>query len=601
MVRFLLTSMLVLATTQPALAQPADTGAGEDLLGESMTTVVVVPDEGAILVTHAYRFTNSTTDETFTGFFETLPWDATDVMATSGGEELPLVATPARNGFSEWFVRFAQPLTPTDEQHVELTWRQDGLTSEPNDLAHVSQHLVAIAPYAVEHRAVSQLRIEIPGQFEVVEVGDLVVAQEADRLVLQTPENDRATGYVAVPIVLEAPDRFSRSPVPGSSGDITIATIDPLSSWLKDDLGVLLDGLRAVVPLDVPGSIEFRQGYTGGAPTRTADDGAIVLPFGTEGVIAGREYAAAWLASIDFEDDALRVALASALADDVAARANLPVSGRSGAWTSAMDALVSLSDDRTMSTVLSALDAGVPAYAGVGDEFSDAPVDWRRLTDVFQHIGGVPATPAAMRLSATIDQSNELAQRDVALVDYDALAERAAPWSMPPLLRDAMTAWDFDEMAVRQRSVSDVVIARDEMIGAAESVGLEIGPHVQDEFERARLGTDEVWSRLAEQRKALDMVAEALRLDVGDRGLLSSLGMWGLDADATLVGIVDAWNSGDFDAAAHDAEELIEAYEVSVGRGTLRLVAPLTLCLFVVTGVQTIRHRWRIRHATTQL
>ena len=370
---------------------------------------------------------------------------------------------------------------------------------------------------------------------------------------------------------------------------------------MADDLVVLLDGLRAVVPLDVPGSIEFRQGYTGGAPTRTADDGAIVLPFGTEGVIAGREYAAAWLASIDFEDDALRVALASALADDVAARANLPVPGRSGAWTSAMDALVSLSDDRTMSTVLSALDAGVPAYAGVGDEFSDAPVDWRRLTDVFQHIGGVPATPAAMRLSATIDQSNELAQRDVALVDYDALAERAAPWSMPPLLRDAMTAWDFDEMAVRQRSVSDVVIARDEMIGAAESVGLEIGPHVQDEFERARLGIDEVWSRLAEQRKALDMVAEALRLDVGDRGLLSSLGMWGLDADATLVGIVDAWNSGDFDAAAHDAEELIEAYEVSVGRGTLRLVAPLTLCLFVAMGVQAIRHRWRVRDATTQL
>lgn len=86
--------MLVLATTQPVLAQQADPEPGEGLFGESTTTVVVVPDEGAILVRNAYRFTNGTVDETFTGFFETVPWDATDVLATSSGEKLTLVATP---------------------------------------------------------------------------------------------------------------------------------------------------------------------------------------------------------------------------------------------------------------------------------------------------------------------------------------------------------------------------------------------------------------------------------------------------------------------------------------------------------------------------
>lgn len=144
--------MLVLATTQPVLAQQADPEPGEGLFGESTTTVVVVPDEGAILVRNAYRFTNGTVDETFTGFFETVPWDATDVLATSSGEKLTLVATPARDGFSEWLVRFPKPLMPAEEREVVLTWRRDDLTSEPNDLAHVSANLVAIAPYAVEHR-----------------------------------------------------------------------------------------------------------------------------------------------------------------------------------------------------------------------------------------------------------------------------------------------------------------------------------------------------------------------------------------------------------------------------------------------------------------
>lgn len=592
--------MLVLATTQPVLAQQADPEPGEGLFGESTTTVVVVPDEGAILVRNAYRFTNGTVDETFTGFFETVPWDATDVLATSSGEKLTLVATPARDGFSEWLVRFPKPLMPAEEREVVLTWRRDDLTSEPNDLAHVSANLVAIAPYAVEHRAASRLRIEVPGQFEVIEAGGLLVEQEADRLVLQTPEADLAEGYVAVTVVLEAPDRFSRSPVRGSPGAITIATADPLSSWLTDDFVLLLDGLRTVIPLDPPGPIEFRQGYTGGAPTRIADDGAVVLPFDTNAVIAGWEYADAWLATIDFEDDELRLALAGALADEIAVDANLPTSARGGVWTSAMDALISVSDERTVSTVITALDAGVPAYAGVGDKFSDAPVDWRRLTDVFQHVGGVQATPAAMRLSATVEQSNELARRDAALMDYEALAERAAPWAMPPVLRTAMAAWDFDEMAERQKSVSDLIDARNEMIAAAESVGLEIGPHVQAEFERAALRADDVWTRLVEQRKALDMVAEALRLDVGDRGLLSSLGMWGLDADATVVRILDAWNAGDFDAAAHDAEDLIEAYEASVGRGTLRLVIPLMLSALGVTAVQVLRLRWRNRQGSGQ-
>ena len=146
MVRFLLTSLIVLATTTPAVAQTGE--AAVDLVGSTATTVEVSPDEQSVSVTHEYRFVNPTTDTAFTGFFETLPWDAADVVATSAGVELEAVGTPARDGFSEWFVRFPAPLAPDDALDVVLSWRRGSLTADPNDLDHASRDVVAIAPFA---------------------------------------------------------------------------------------------------------------------------------------------------------------------------------------------------------------------------------------------------------------------------------------------------------------------------------------------------------------------------------------------------------------------------------------------------------------------
>ena len=54
MVRFLLSSLLVLATTSPAVAQESDADAVDDLFATATTTVVVQPDDAAVAVTHEY-------------------------------------------------------------------------------------------------------------------------------------------------------------------------------------------------------------------------------------------------------------------------------------------------------------------------------------------------------------------------------------------------------------------------------------------------------------------------------------------------------------------------------------------------------------------
>ncbi|MEM1335543.1 MAG: hypothetical protein AAGG08_19025, partial [Actinomycetota bacterium] len=189
------------------------------------------------------------------------------------------------------------------------------------------------------------------------------------------------------------------------------------------------------------------------------------------------------------------------------------------------------------------------------------------------------------------EQLAELDQREFALTDYRALETRAAPWSMPPLLRDAMATWRFSDFSSLQGPVSDLVGARDEMVGSAGLVELEIGDQVQRLFESADTSMDPAWELYVEQREALDHVAEALRLDVGDRGLLSTLGMAGRDTDAQLDEMQALWATGEFEASADAAEHLVEDYESSVGRGTLRLLGPLAVLVLVIAAVRRLLRR----------
>lgn len=540
-------------------------------------------------VTHSYVFRNEATDQAFSGFFETLPIGARDVVATSAGGSLPAVNIPDGSGFAEWLVSFDEPLAPGEQVSVELTWIESGLRGDLDSFDRVSRDLVSVDPYAVGHRGEVSLAIVVPGDWEVALADGYTAEATAEGLVF-TADDPAGAEYAALPLVLEAPDRFEVSTVEAGSVAITVATADGASAWLGSDLTPLIDGLARWIPLVPPTDLVFRQGYTGGDDLRRDGD-TLVLPLDPSAAVAARAVAAAWLEPLSFSDPDLRDDLAAAVADRVARNEGLVASPSVGPWSTAAAALVSVSDEATMRTIISGLESGAPAYTGADDSFFDDPIDWRRFTDVAEHLGGVASAGDAMRLSANAEQLVELDARAAALVDYRALESRAAPWFLPPLLREAMAEWAFADFRAGQASVSDLIVARDEMVASAELVELEIGDHVQREFEVATVSMDEAWTLLVEQREALDEVAEALRLDTGDRGILSTLGMAGRDEGAQRDEMQAAWAAGEFAEAAEQAEHLIEDYEGSVGRGTLRLLGPLAAIVLAVVLVQRIRRR----------
>ncbi|MEC7144377.1 MAG: hypothetical protein VXW59_02240, partial [Actinomycetota bacterium] len=507
-------------------AQEAESRAPGLVAAEAVTTVTVDPASASFTVQHTYRLSNTASDETFTGFFEIFPPTALDVTASVGGVSTTAVSVPVSAGFAEWFVPFPEPLPPDSAPvDVVVRWRASGLTGDPDAFDRVSEGVVSIAPYAVGRGAEAELIVEIPGDYDVVVADgyDLTTTDTGLELRAHRSIEDQ---YVALPVVVEAPDQYVRRSIDGPI-DVTVATPEGPSDWLGDDLSLLVEELARWVPIDRPEAIEFRQGYTAGADLRRAGEGAFVLPLDASPAVALRVIAIAWLDPLPFDDPALRTDYAAALADRVSTSQGVAVSPRFGRWVIAMTALTSVSDADITATVLTSLEGGVTAYGGTDDTFVADVIDWRRFTDVYELLGGIESTSDAMRLSADDHQRTELDRRAEALEAYRALETRAAPWSLPPLLRDAMATWRFDDVVSVQDEVSDLVAARDEMVASAATAELEIGPHVREHFETAATSMGATWARYEAQREALDHVAEALRLDTGDRGLLSTLGMAG--------------------------------------------------------------------------
>jgi len=206
------------------------------------------------------------------------------------------------------------------------------------------------------------------------------------------------------------------------------------------------------------------------------------------------------------------------------------------------------------------------------------------VLDVAERVSGIGSAEDAFRLSANEAQLVELSERRAALEGFAGMELAAAPWSLPPFVRAAMESWNFAQFAQATSLVNALIADRDAMLIEADEVGLDLGETVREQFETAESLGDAPVELLAEQQESLHQVAEALRLDTGDRGLLSQLGMAGRPAADQLDAMRSSWDAGEFALAAAQAERLIDDYEASVGRGTLRLLGPLAIAALVYAG-----------------
>ncbi len=586
-------------TPNPAYGQDGSTSApGDSLVADTDTLIVVDPEAGSVSGTHLYEFTNPTEDRVFSGFFETIPVAAVDILARVDAEEAIVLRGAQSERTVEVRIVFPTELEPGGRVSVELSWFRSGLDGDPNELEHASAALVAIEGFAVGHGGgAASLTIEAPAGYEVTENSDLI-AGEVDGLIRLW--SSVAEPYRSHPVVLSAPERMPRIRVNEITLDITLASLSISEGGLLAQIRDLVPVLGAWLPIEVPGPIEVRHGWTGTndvvriEPVDDADSTVIIVSPLVDPAVLARELAAEWLAPIEFDDPRIGAALAGFLGREAAVRIGFEAAVEVAVdkpWVGALGAVFGELDDSGIAAVIGLLDEGSIAYTGTSEVARTSALDWRVVLDVVENVAGT--SEAADLFGAVVEADAELERRATARLDYFDLVTRSDDWSLPPWVRVPMADWDFDEFDRVRPRVDEVITARDELRIEAAEIDLPLGSFVRELFEPAAEGLDDAVELLAVQQEAFEALAEARQLTAGDRGLLSRMGLAGVDTEAEYDEIVAIWNEGDFESATDEAHDLIEKIDGAVARGTLRLVVPSVALVAVFALVNWVLKRRR--------
>jgi len=597
----------------PASGQEGTTVFGDSLVADSDTVIVVDPETGSLSATHLYEFTNPTEDQVFGGLFGSLPVAAVDIRALIRGREVPVLRGTDQDATVEVLVSFPTDLEMWLRLAVTLTWTRTNLDGDPNQLAYASPALVAIDAFAVGHGGgASSLTVEAPAGYSVMENSGLVAGNINGRMVLRSSV---AVAYESHPVVLTAPERLSRITVDEIELDITVASLSESDRALVTQINDLMPILAALLPVEIPGPIEFRQGWTGptdvvriglevGQGDIDASTTVVVVSPDVEPMVVAREIAGHWLARITFDDPRISDALARTLGDAAALRAGYvagEMADNENPWVVPLASVFAELDDEHTAAVIGLLDDGSLAYPGSAPVHREGPLDWHVLLDAVENVGG--SSRAADLFSPVVPAGAALSERAAARLNYLELSVVADGWSLPPWLRVPMAEWEFDEFEQRRPAVEDLLASRDALRLEAGEIDLQVGSYVRDVFELADDDLSEAEALLARQRETLEVVAEARQLVTGDRGLLSRIGLAGEDTLADYEQLAVTWNEGDFATATRDAHDLIETIDGAVARGTIRLIIPsvaLGLLFAIVNGVLKKRRPLRAEESSAQ-
>lgn len=548
----------------PAVAQ-SDTG-DPALTVATTASYRVVVDTARVEVAFGYEFENQTAAAAFPGFFESLPVDAVDVVVTDGSGELLAGPTTEEDGFDTWLVGFRRPLEPGETATVTIEWALEHSVSPSGPL---------VFPGA------ASFDVYVPGPGESTWAPPEIELPDGFVAVGSPAPPEIAAPYEIVRVSYVDPDAFfSRTVV--LPPEITVQDWDSRGAWTID----VVDRAEAVVasldswfgprvdPLEL-----WRAFATSEHPMVGPDQLGLV---GDDAESVDHQLAHAWLSDVDVDEPWFIEGLASAFAG------NQP--DPSGP-ADVVPVVVNEIGAAGVRSVVDALRDGTITYPGPVAEPQPLPPDWRTLLDHLEGVAGADGVDDLLRATTLLDEAELvlLDQRAIARVDHDALEFRAGGWTLPPYLRHAMAAWEFDDFTAAQAAVSDVIVRRDGLLAWAESLDLPPRDDGKVLFESAETDMAEVNDLLDAQEAALEAFDEAERMVNGDRGLLAGVGLIGQDVEADLESLRVAWIDGDYDRVEHDSHALASRVEGAVGDGTIRLLIPALGLIAVWQLVRMVR------------
>ena len=270
--------------------------------------------------------------------------------------------------------------------------------------------------------------------------------------------------------------------------------------------------------------------------------------------------------------------------------------------------------DAALSEVWSAANHGVPAYqppgldtnsvagttgAPLGAETGAAPPDWRGLLDLLEDKTGKSFDDLWRTWVVRPDESHLLDERAAARARYDEVVKRAGTWALPPVVRQAMRAWQFDTATQLLDAADKALDDRDAVMKAAIAAGLTVPRTLRAAFE-GEAGFTATTAEADAEVATIGAYQTATATRPAHLDPIEEIGLWDASPDADLERAKTAFADGKLRDSVEASSSARAAWVDAQDLGRKRIMSILAAAVAAILGLLFLlssTRRWARRRA----
>jgi tetratricopeptide (TPR) repeat protein len=231
-----------------------------------------------------------------------------------------------------------------------------------------------------------------------------------------------------------------------------------------------------------------------------------------------------------------------------------------------------------------------PTHGPNGELVLSGAIGWRELLDLLEQKTGQQYESIWTKWILNAEEAPLLQRRAAALSAYAGAQTAAGAWNLPPEIRRAMNAWQFDSALTLMSRARAVLVQRDEIASLAPIEGTTPPATLKASFEAS--GVAVASAEATDELAALDALAAARRAESESMGGTRALGLLGADPEAELAAAQKAFASGDTARATSLANSAKSAWDRANGTGQARIFGAVAILAGLLLLLVVIAWTW---------
>jgi hypothetical protein len=279
--------------------------------------------------------------------------------------------------------------------------------------------------------------------------------------------------------------------------------------------------------------------------------------------------------------------------------------GLAGVWQAARDGVAAYQPaglETPSASMPGTMTAGQPAGSDAAPiEMGAAPPDWRGLLDLLEDETGQKYDDLWRAYVVRHEEATLLDLRASARRQYDDVVARAGEWQLPPIVRQAMRAWQFDQASELLAAADHTLDDRDQVFAKASAADLVVPRALEAAFEGDR-GFAAASAEAEAELAAIRAYAQAMATREVDPGIVEQIGLWGVEPDADIARAAAAFSSGELRDSVEASSAAFSAWDGAREAGRNRVMSILAAAIaafvavaFVVNGIRGMAGRRNAR------